>query len=165
MIDAITLLNKMPHQENNMIIDLDKIIPSARYIGKFDYHTLVRDVQKEIGDVANTENAFYQCDGQKWNLIKINNVSYFKVKDRGYVLGRGYYTVIDNEEGIPITLESTIRKGLKSLHIKGVERSIGATGVLSSWSLITKKKTEGDIITIDLDGERTLDKILKHKEY
>ena len=146
-----------------MVIDLDKIIPSARYIGKFDYHILVRDVQKEIGDIANTDNAFYLCDGQRWNLIKINNVSYFKVKDRGYVLGKGYYTIIDNEEGIPITLESTIRKGLDSLDIKGIEKIVGATGVLSSWGLITKKKTEGDIITIDLDGERTLDKILKKR--
>ena len=134
-----------------MVIDSNKIIPFARYIGKFGYHTLVRDVQKEIGDIANTENAFYQWDGQKWNVIKINNVSHFKVKDRGYVLGKGYYTVIDNEEGIPITLESTIRKGLDSLDIKGIEKSIGATGVLSSWSLITKKKTEGDIITINLN--------------
>ena len=148
-----------------MIIDMDKIAPSARYIGKFDYHTLVRDAQKEIGDVANTENAFYQYDGQRCNPIKINNVSRFKVKDRGYVLGRGYYTIIDNEEGIPITLESIIKKGLDSIDIKGIEKNIGATGVLSSWSLITKKKTEGDIIIIYLDGERTLDKILKNKEY
>ena len=141
--------------------DKDKIIPSARYIGKFDYHTLIRDVQKEIGDVANTENALYQWSGQKWILIKINNVSYFKVKDRGYVQGRGYYTTIDNEEGIPITLESTIRRGLDSLDIKGIEKNIGATGVLSSWNVITKEKTEGDIITIDIDGERTLNKIFK----
>lgn len=138
--------------------------PPLRFIGKFDYHCLMHEIKKEAGDVALTENARYFCDGQRWLIGNINNVCRFKVKDRGHVLGRGYYTVIDNEEGIPITLDSTIRKDLKSLQIVGIEKMKGATDILPSWSLITKEKTKGDIITIDLDGVRTLTKILNGDE-
>ena len=138
--------------------------PPLRYIGKFSYKALLHDAPREVGFIANTENVFYFYDGNSWLIMDINNICHFNVKDRGYVRGRGYYTVIDNEENLPITLESTIRKGLKSLKIVGIEMIKGATGVLPSWSLITREKTEGDIITVDLDGERTLDKILKGKD-
>ena len=146
----------MEYMEKNLI-DLACLI---RYIGKFDYHELKTSVKKVKGDIAGTDNAFYFCDGEKWLVVRISNVTRFKVKDRGHIRGRGYYTVIDNEEGIPITLDSTIRRGIDSLCIKGIEMMKGATGTLPDWSLITPKKTEGDVITIDLDGERTLDKIL-----
>ena len=133
-----------------------------RYIGKFKYGDLIRKIEKQAGIFAMTDTgyAFYVCDGESWNILKPNNVVHFKVKDRGQIKGRGYYTVIDNEEGVPITTSSTIRKKLDSLEIKGIEKLKGATGILPNWGLITNKKTEGDTITIDLDGVRTLDKIL-----
>lgn len=134
--------------------------PPLTYIGKFNYKALFHDAPKKVGFIANTENVFYFCDGNSWLIMDINNICHFNVKDKGYVRGQGYYTTINNEENIPITLESTIRKGLKNLKIIGIGKMKGATGILPLWSLITSEKTEGDIITIDLDGERTLDKIL-----
>ena len=130
------------------------------YIGKFEYRSLLKDIDRKPGLVANTDNAFYICDGDKWVLEKYNSPIRMKVLDRGYVLGRGYYTVIDNYESIPITLESTIRKKLDSLKIKGIENLNGETGVLPNWSLITSSKTIGDYITIDLDGYRPIDNLL-----
>ena len=115
--------------------------------------------KREKGNVVTTCNGTYIYNGEKWELMTLSDVIQLSVIDRGHILGRGYYTVVDNSENIPIDLCSTIRKGTSNISIKGIEKTNGATGVQSRWGLITNEKTVGDILTIDLAGNRLLNNL------
>ena len=132
-------------------------LPTLKYIGKFTYFQLMSgEVKKEIGNVAMTDCGTYVCNGKNWEAIDYLSTVELSVIDRGYITGRGYYTVIDNSENIPITLHSTICKGLENLGIVGIEQMKGAIGIRPNWGLITREATEEDTIKIDLEGDRLI---------
>lgn len=82
----------------------------------------------------------------------------FKVTGRSFSLGKGYITVIDNKNNIPIDADCVIVDTNKALEIKNVE---------GNDRLLTNEETVGDMIMIwrknikDNCGKNSQDLVIK----
>lgn len=137
-----------------------------KYIGAFkDIKDIYANAPKEIGNIANTCNISLCFDGHKWVVITYSAICRFKILDRGYIAGRGYYTVVDNTDNIPIITKHKILYQDRELDIKSVEYvmlMMEPPFPDNKWTLITNEEIKGDELFIQLYKEP--EKVDKQKE-
>lgn len=128
-------------------------VAPLRFIGRFDFKDLSKaDMTK--GNLAVTDNASYIGTGEKWVCVSYNEVARFDILDRVHIWGRGYVYMIDNSEGVPITMVSEVINLFKHYPIKGIEKhGDDEFGVNPKWGICLSHKIKGDVLRIQLNGD------------
>ena len=75
----------------------------------------------------------------------------FEVLHRQYLVGRGYVTVINNKDNIPISTSSVIIQDDEEIPIRGIEGAMTLMTIPKPYpqlGLITNKETTGDYIIV-----------------
>ena len=121
--------------------------------GRYDSRKeLEREAPRKLGNMARTDNAKYCYDGKAWLIVAINQYVTFEVVSRCYVTGRGYITVIHNQELLPIDKDrSAVCKGQYRLPIHGIEITAKPTArpePKPDWGLVTSEETVGKFLTV-----------------
>lgn len=106
-------------------------------------------MREENGVTVATDNALYVCEDGKWLLLEYFVDAKFKIIDRGRIIGRGYYTIFDNPEKVPITLDSKVlvfreQETAREVRIVGIDRIPHWTKM----SVFTNERIEGDEVVI-----------------
>ena len=134
---------------------------TCKLVGHYANRRVVaNEAPREVGNIAHTDSTLTLCfTGEQWEVVGFDSVVRFEVLDRGHITGRGYYTVINNIDEIPVTIESVIVKESEQdyeyIPILGIEKTkylLDPPQYEAKWALLTKEETEGDIIYIKIAG-------------
>ena len=129
----------------------------CKFVGHYANRQIVaNEAPREVGNIVHTDSSLTLCfTGERWEVVCFDPVVRFDVLDRGHIAGRGYYTVINNIDEIPVTIESVIVMESEQIPILGIEKTkylIDPPQYEAKWALLTRKKTEGDNIYIKIAG-------------
>lgn len=133
----------------------------CKFVGHYaNRHIVANEAPREVGHIVHTDSSLTLCfTGERWEVIYFDPVVRFEVLDRGHIAGRGYYTVINNIDEIPVTIESVIvmesEQDYEYIPILGIEKTkhlLDPPKYEAKWALLTKEKTEGDNIYIKIAG-------------
>ena len=122
-------------------------------VGYFDSRDeMERTALRECGSIVQTPHVTWCFDGKDWTVLYMEQYISFKVVKRLYIAGRGYVTVINNPDLLPIDSDrSAVCKGQFRLPIHGIEFTMTLMTIpkpKSDWGLITSEETIGDYVTI-----------------
>ena len=134
-------------------MDIPNIQTGLSQVGHFSSRDeMERKAPRTAGNVAQTNWATYCYDGKEWTLIEMVQYITFRVLSRHHITGRGYVTVVQNPDLLPIDCDkSAVCKGQFRLPIHGIERSMTLMTipkVKPHLGLITSEETVGGWLTI-----------------
>lgn len=131
----------------------EDIQPGLKLVGVYDSRDEMEGkAPRKAGNYAVTKHATYYYTGEKWKLLTWGQYITFKVVSRHYIVGRGYITVIQNPDRLPIDRDkSAVCKGQFRLPIHGIELTLTLMTIPKPgkyWGLVTSEETIGDYVTI-----------------